>query len=69
MKYMMLLYDAPNHIPTVTDGPYAEAKEQLGGYLLLDVEHRQRAVDIASNWPAGLASAIELRPLTDQEGS
>lgn len=49
--------------PTVTDGPYAEVKEHMGGFLLLDVENDRRAVEIAGRWPTGLATAIEVRPL------
>jgi hypothetical protein len=55
-------------VPAVTDGPFAEAKEHMGGYLLLDVEDEGRAVEIASRWPAGLAAAIEIRPLMNQSG-
>lgn len=49
--------------PAVTDGPYAEVKEQMGGFLLLDVENERRAVEIAGRWPAAVVDAIEVRPL------
>ncbi len=44
-----------------TDGPYAEAKEQLAGFFLLDCETRERAETIAAQF-AGPGSTIELRP-------
>jgi hypothetical protein len=53
-------------MPVATDGPYAEAKEHMGGYLLLDVEDEKRAVEIAGRWPASVVSAVEVRPLMNQ---
>lgn len=44
----------------VTDGPLAEAKEYFGGYLMVDVELFERAVEIAQRWPS---KPIEVRPL------
>ncbi len=38
-------------IPTISDGPFAEAKEQLAGYLTVECETMERAVDIATRWP------------------
>lgn len=49
--------------PVVTDGPYAEVKEQMGGFLLVEIESGERAVEIASRWPGVLVDAIEVRPL------
>jgi hypothetical protein len=52
----------------VTDGPYIEAKEVLGGYSLLEADSIDEAVDIARSWP-GVASgliAIEVRPVMAQ---
>ncbi|MEN3305908.1 MAG: hypothetical protein V7603_2110 [Micromonosporaceae bacterium] len=56
-------------VTVVTDGPFAEAKEHMGGFLLLDVEDEGRAVEIAASWPAGLCAAIEVRPLMNQGGA
>src|SRR3954451_3500665 len=56
-------------LPVVSDGPFAEAKEFLGGFLLLDVEDEQRALDIMARWPEGLCAAIEVRPLMHQGGA
>lgn len=38
-------------VPVVTDGPYAEAKEFLGGYYLIEVESRDRALELAAMIP------------------
>ena len=53
-------------VPAVTDGPYAEAKEQMGGFLILDVDGDDRAAEIASRWPASVVDAIEVRPLMSE---
>ena len=45
-----------------TDGPYAEAKEQLAGFFLLDCESRERAEKIATQF-ASPGDVIELRPV------
>lgn len=44
-----------------TDGPYAEAKEHLAGFFLLDVESRERAEQMAARF-AGPGDTVELRP-------
>jgi hypothetical protein len=38
-------------VPAVTDGPFAEAKEQVVGYCIVDCESEERAVEIAIRWP------------------
>jgi hypothetical protein len=45
----------------VTDGPYAEAKEHLAGFFLLDVASQERAEELAVNF-AGPGDTVELRP-------
>ncbi len=45
-----------------TDGPYAEAKEQLAGFFLVDCRSRERAEEIAAQF-AGPGSLVELRPV------
>lgn len=47
--------------PTVTDGPYVETKEVLGGYWMIDVKSKQEAIDWASRCPAGDNETIEIR--------
>ena len=46
----------------VTDGPYLEAKELIGGYALVDVPDLDAAIALAKGWPAG---TVEIRPLVD----
>lgn len=48
-----------------TDGPFAETKEQLGGYLLIDVKDLNDAVRIASKFPAAQFGSIEVRPIKE----
>ena len=48
---------------TVTDGPFAETKEQLGGYYLLDVDHLDDAIEAAARCPGAAYGTIELRPV------
>jgi hypothetical protein len=45
----------------VTDGPFIEAKEQIGGYAIVDVANLDEALDLAKTWPVG--GAVEVRPL------
>ena len=47
--------------PLVTDGPYAEAKEHLAGFFLIDVESQERAEEVARTSP-GPGETVELRP-------
>jgi hypothetical protein len=51
----------------VTDGPFAETKEQLGGYYLLDVENLDDAIEAAERCPGAQYGTIELRPLMEFE--
>src|SRR4051794_20419277 len=45
------------------DGPYAETKEQIGGYCLIECAGMDEAVEIASAHPAAAYGSIEIRPL------
>jgi hypothetical protein len=47
--------------PSVTDGPFAEAKEALGGYWMIQVRSREEAVEWASRCPASDDEVIEIR--------
>jgi hypothetical protein len=49
----------------VTDGPFVEAKEALGGFVVLEADSLQQAVEIASSWPGAAypGTAIEVRPV------
>jgi hypothetical protein len=56
-------------VPVVTDGPLAEAKEQFAGYLMVECESTERAVEIAARWPDARYFAMEVRPLMDGSGA
>jgi hypothetical protein len=51
--------------PVVTDGPFAETKEQLGGYYLLDVANLDEAIEAGSRCPGAMFGTIELRPIQE----
>lgn len=52
-----------------TDGPFLEAKELLAGYVMVDVESAERAVEIAARWPdARMGGAMEVRAVMHTEG-
>jgi hypothetical protein len=46
----------------VQDGPYAETKEQLGGFIMIDVPNLDTALEWASRWPRMPGRVIEVRP-------
>ncbi len=52
-----------NGKPVTTDGPFAETKEQLGGYYLIDVPNLDEAVKWAAQCPAANGGSVEVRPL------
>ena len=56
-------------VAVTTDGPFAEAKEQLAGYYVVDVESPERAVEIATLDPASRLWAIEVRPIMESVGA
>ncbi|WP_326958135.1 YciI family protein [Amycolatopsis sp. NBC_01286] len=49
----------------LTDGPFAETKEQIGGYVILDCPDHETAVEVASRHPWAEAGALELRQIAD----
>jgi hypothetical protein len=51
--------------PKVTDGPFAEAKEVLGGYWIIQVKSRAEAIEWASRCPAGDNDVIEVRQVQE----
>jgi hypothetical protein len=53
--------------PKVTDGPFAEAKEVLGGYWMINVKSRQEAIDWARRCPASGNEVIEIRQVQEME--
>ena len=48
---------------TVTDGPFAETKEQLGGYYLIEAKDLDEATKIAARVPSAKSGTIEVRPV------
>jgi hypothetical protein len=51
----------------LTDGPFVDAKEHLGGYFLVDVDDLDRALAIAARIPAArMGGAVEVRPLVER---
>ena len=48
---------------TTTDGPFAETKEQLGGYYLIEASDLNDAIQVASRIPAARYGSIEVRPI------
>ena len=56
-------------VPAVTDGPFAEAKEHMGGYLIVDCESVERATEIAARWPNARFCAMEVRPIMADAGT
>jgi hypothetical protein len=52
----------------VTDGPFAETREILGGYYVIDVPTREEAIAIAARHPGARLGAVEVRPLMELEG-
>jgi hypothetical protein len=54
--------------PMTTDGPFAEAKEFLAGFYLLDCESEERAVEIAGRVPEASFGVVEVRPVMGLHG-
>jgi len=52
----------------VTDGPFAETREQLGGYFLIDAQNLDEAIGIAARIPAGRWGTVEIRPVREIAG-
>ena len=52
----------------VTDGPFAETREVLGGYYLIDVENLDEAIRIAERHPGARVGTVEIRPILEIAG-
>jgi hypothetical protein len=52
----------------VTDGPFAETREQLGGYYIVDVKDLDEAISIAGRIPPVAKGTVEIRPIMDIPG-
>jgi hypothetical protein len=51
---------------SITDGPYAETKEQIGGILLLEANDLNHATELMSKHPGILVATFEIRPLDEE---
>ena len=59
-----------NGVPAVTDGPYMEAKEWFGGFMVVDCDGIERATEIARRFPPHqVGGAVAVRPLMSDGGS
>ncbi len=54
--------------PIVTDGPFAETREQLGGYYIIDAENLDEAIRIAARVPPARVGTVEIRPVLEIPG-
>jgi hypothetical protein len=52
---------------STTDGPFAETKEQLGGYYLIEAKDLNEAIQVASRIPSAKIGSIEVRPIQEHE--
>jgi hypothetical protein len=52
----------------VTDGPFAETREQLGGYFLIDASDLDEAIGVAARIPGARLGTIEIRPVMELPG-
>ncbi len=52
----------------ITDGPFAETREQLGGYFLVDAKNLDEAIAIAAKIPMARKGTVEVRPVIDIPG-
>jgi hypothetical protein len=51
---------------SITDGPFAETKETLGGFFLINARDLNEAIQVASRWPSARLGSIEVRPIEDE---
>jgi hypothetical protein len=54
--------------PFVTDGPFAETREQIGGYFLVEAKDREEAIAIAGRIPGARIGTVEVRPVAEING-
>ena len=50
---------------TVTDGPFAETREQLGGFCMIEAKDLDEAIEFASQMPSGRLGTVEIRPVLE----
>jgi hypothetical protein len=54
--------------PLVTDGPFAETREQLGGFFMIDADDLDEAIAIAARIPGARKGTVEIRPVMEVAG-
>jgi hypothetical protein len=54
--------------PLVTDGPFAETREQLGGFFMIDAKDLDEAIGIAARIPGAKVGTVEIRPVMEVAG-
>jgi hypothetical protein len=54
--------------PVITDGPFAETREQLGGFFLINAANLDEAIEIAGQIPASRWGTVEIRPVIEVAG-
>ena len=52
---------------SITDGPYTETKEQLGGYYVIEAGNRDEAIRVAAKIPGAWLGCVEVRPIAEDE--
>jgi hypothetical protein len=55
-----------NNKISITDGPFAETKETLGGFFLINAKDLNEAIQLASKWPSARLGSIEVRPIEEE---
>jgi hypothetical protein len=51
---------------STTEGPFAETREQIGGFFLIEAGDYDEAIRIAANWPSARIGTIEVRPIEEE---
>jgi hypothetical protein len=51
---------------SLSDGPFAETKEQLGGFFLITAQDLNDAIQLAARWPSARLGSIEVRPIEEK---
>ena len=62
---MAMTVRARNGKVSVTDGPFAETKEQIGGFFLINARDLNEAIQVASKFPSARLGSIEVRPIRE----
>ena len=52
----------------VTDGPFAETREVLGGFFLIEVDNLDQAIELAAKHPGARVGGVEIRPIVEMPG-